>query len=307
MTFEKILVALDGSKSSQTAAEYAFWLAYKLGSSVTGQHVVDPRLVNLFIAPEFGEELGLGKAVVTRERVLRALKKIGKVILKCFKEEGKRREIEIETRLDEGYIVEEIVEYSRKQDLVIMGHANYEDQRRPANLLIGSVAERVLTNAYCPVLIAVQPIEDLDEIVVAYDGSEASRGALLMGENLAKNSGVKLRAIIVLADEKKKSEAEFLVQQGNSFLRETWAEEVFSIEQGTPSATLLQSVKNTNSLLVIGAYGFKEPERNVLGSTAAKVVREIEKSILVYRPSLRMAEAAAKELEVEEPVEAVAI
>lgn len=125
-----------------------------------------------------------------------------------------------------------------------------------------------------------------------------------MGENLAKNSGVNLKAIIVLADEKKRSEAEFLIQQGQSFLRETWPEEVFSIKQGTPSTTLLQSVKNENSLLVIGAYGFKEPERNVLGSTTTKVIREIQKSILVYRPSVRTSEV--KQLESEERLETVA-
>ena len=35
MTFNKILVALDGSKNSQIAAEYGFWLASDLEAQLT--------------------------------------------------------------------------------------------------------------------------------------------------------------------------------------------------------------------------------------------------------------------------------
>lgn len=43
MTFNKILVALDGSKNSQIAAEYAFWLASNLDAELAGQHVVEAK------------------------------------------------------------------------------------------------------------------------------------------------------------------------------------------------------------------------------------------------------------------------
>lgn len=286
MTFKKLLVALDGSKNSQIAAEYGFWLASKLDAELAGQHVVDPRLVDLFIEPEFGEELGFTLSVDTHEKVFRVLRKIGKIILQRFTEEAKGRGLDVETHLDEGHIVESVIEYGKKFDLTIIGHRGKGDSKRPSNLLLGSVAERVTISAETPVLIAVQPLDQIDQVLVAYDGSEAARGALLMAENFAKNAGVKLKAMTVYSSFKEKKEAEFLVEQGESFLREYWQEDVFSMKQGCPGETLLESVANSNSLLVIGAYGYREPDRSVLGSTAAKIIRETDKSVLIYRPSL---------------------
>ena len=39
--FRRIVVALDGSKHSVACAEYALWLAERLGASLVGLHVID--------------------------------------------------------------------------------------------------------------------------------------------------------------------------------------------------------------------------------------------------------------------------
>lgn len=285
MTFEKILVALDGSKNSQIAAEYAFWLSSLLEAEIEGLHVVDPRLVDLFVEPQFAEELGLTKYVQTSEKVFAALRKIGSVILERFTDEARLRNTEIKTHLSEGYIVDEIIKRSAKQDLLIVGHRNKEDSPLPATIRLGSIAERVVCAAGTPVLVAVQPVQEIEQILVAYDGSEASRGALLMGENLAKNTGTKLRAITIISSEDHLSEAKTLATEGESFLREYWPENVFSIKKGSISGAILEESESSSSLLVLGAYGFKDPELNVLGSTTTKVIRESKNSVLVYRPA----------------------
>lgn len=285
MTFKKILVALDGSSNSQIAADYGFWLASNLGASLVGQHVVDPRLVDLFIEPEFAEELGFGVSVDTSEKVFAALRKIGKVILNLFASEAANRGLKVTTFLDEGYVAEEIVKYSDKCDLVIVGHRGKGKRAVPSRLMLGSMAERVAVNADVPVLIAVQPVSRIKQILVAYDGSEPARGALLMAENLAKNTGAKLKAVTIVTSDQNKAEAEFLVEQGESYLKEYAAESVFTIEEGAISNTLLGYANKTDSLLVLGAYGFKNPDSNVLGSTTTKVIREAKSSVLVFRPT----------------------
>lgn len=285
MTFKKVLVALDGSKNSQTAAEYAFWLSSLLEAEVEGLHVVDPRLVDLFVEPQFAEELGLTKYVQTSEKVFAALRKIGTVILERFTDEARSRKTEVKTHLSEGYIVDEILKRSTKQDLLIVGHRDKEDTPLPSTIRLGSVAERVVCAASIPVLVAIQPVQQIEQILVAYDGSEASRGALLMGENLAKNIGAKLKAITIISREDHRSEAKTLTAEGESFLREYWPDNVFSIKEGSISGTILEESESSNSLLVLGAYGFKDPELNVLGSTTTRVIRESKGSVLVYRPT----------------------
>lgn len=284
MLFDKILVALDGSHNSRNAAEYAFWLSSNLDSQLTGQHVIDPRLVDLFISPEFAEELGFSCSVDTSEKVFSALKKVGRVILDLFVREANERGLEVSTCLDEGYIVECILARLKEHDLLVMGHKSREDSEMPLNIVLGSVAERLSVNSRKSVLIASRPLKEIEQILVAYDGSEPSRGALLMAENLAKNTNCKLKAITVVAQGADLNSAKIIAQDGEKFLREFWSENVFFQKEGMVAESLLEQAKTSKSLLVIGAYGYNNKEQNVLGSTTTEVMRKASVSTLVFKP-----------------------
>jgi nucleotide-binding universal stress UspA family protein len=297
MTFDKILLALDGSQDGQIATDYAFWLARKLDANLTAQHVVDPRLINLFLNPEFGKELGLKSSHEIEKRVFSALRKIGCTVLEVFSSEAKKQSLNVSTALDEGCIVERILKFSARFDLVVVGHHSGADQKNAERLPLGAVAERVALGAQIPVLIAVQPITQIDQVLVAYDGSEPSRGALLMAESFAKQVGAKLRAVTVVKDATERDKAQLLVEDGEKFLRETWSDSVFSIQEGSIGATILgETQKTAHSLLVLGAYGYKDPEENVLGSTTTQVIRNTNSSVLIFRPRESRKTQSATEL-----------
>jgi len=298
MTFKNILVALDGSKNSQIAAEYGFWLASALGAKLAGQHVVDPRLVDLFIEPQFAEELGYQEFTNSSDKVFNALRKIGNVILEMFATEAIGRGLRTTVFLDEGSIVDEILNYAGEFDLLIMGHRGKEQSKLPTQLMLGSVAERVVVGAPVPVLVSVQPVHMLSQILVAFDGSEPSRGALLMAEHLAKETESKLKAVTVIPDAttKAKIHAKTLIDEGQSLLREKHDEEVFQIKEGAVAKTILDYAGFSNSLLVLGAYGYSDPEENVLGSTTTRVIRQTKTSVLVYKPKLKKAAKQESEL-----------
>ena len=283
MPFKSILVALDGSEYSDIGAHYAFWLAKELSASLSAQHVIDPRMVDLFVAPEFAEELGFSQSVETSERVFRALKKIGKLVLELFSKEAYARGFKTNDFLDIGYVVEEIVKRSNKHDLLIVGHRGRGHKKTAAELTIGSVAERVAIESDKPVLIAIHPIDRLEQILVAYDGSEPARGALLVAERLAVTTGKKLKVMTVISSAEHKTEAELNIEQGDSYLRDIHDRDIFLIREGRPAKTLIDYANVTNSLLVLGAYGFKRPEDTVMGSTTTYAIRRATTSVLVYR------------------------
>jgi nucleotide-binding universal stress UspA family protein len=296
MPFKKILVALDGSSTSKIAADYAFWLASNLDATVAGQHVVDPRLVEMFVAPEFAEELGFSRSADTADKVFAALRKIGRVILQVFAEEAYAKGFTTKTFLDEGYTVEEILKYAEQFDLLVMGHHGQGQAKRPTEATLGSVAERIASGSSKSVLIAVEPINQIKRVLVAYDGSEPSRGALLMAENLAKRTNSKFNAVTVIPSQSAAKDATLLVEQGEACLRETWKEEVFAVKKGAIAKTLLENANRSHSLLVLGAYGYRDPEKNVLGTTTTKVIRETKGSVLVYRPGLLHSKFDADEM-----------
>src|SRR5262249_48994688 len=199
MPFKRILVALDGSAYSQLAAEYGIWLATELNASLSGQHVADPRVVDMFIAPEFAEELGFTQSVDTSEKVFRAIKKIGGLILELFSKEAFAHSLKTDTYLDVGYIKEEIIKRAADYDLTIIGHCGRGQVPGVAEAVIGSVAERVVVESAKPVLVALSAVRDVKEILVAYDGSEPARGALLLGERLAVSVDRPLKVITVIS------------------------------------------------------------------------------------------------------------
>ena len=86
----KILVTVDGFRRSQIAIDYALWLGKALNATIFAQHVIDPHLMDLLIAPEFAECLGFATSVDSAERVEAALRKIGSVILELFSKQAAR-------------------------------------------------------------------------------------------------------------------------------------------------------------------------------------------------------------------------
>lgn len=283
MLFRKILVAVDGSAYSQLASEYAFSLARESGVTVDGQHVLDPRMVNLFVAREFAEELGFSQSVETTDKVFNALKRISTVILDLFKKEAKKHGFDAQTFLDIGYLVEEINKRANDYDLIVMGHSS-GDIKAACDSITGSVAERVACEADKPVLIALKPLDAVKSILVGYDGSEPAKGALLMAEQLAKFLNKPLKALTVSPEDNRMAEARLTAEQGADYLRENHTQQVFDVQVGdSASKSLLQYAEVNNSLLVIGAYGFNIQEKATLGSTATNAVRRTRSSILVFR------------------------
>lgn len=287
MTFKRILVSLDGSKNSQIAADYGFWLASGLNAELAAQHVIDPRLVDLFIEPEFAQELGFAQSVEASEKVFSALRKIGNTILDLFAKEAMSRSLKTTVFLDEGSVTEGILNYSKEFDLLVMGHRGREQRKLPAHLMLGSVAERVVACSKIPVLITVQPVREIAQVLVAYDGSEASRGALIMAEELCRQLERPLRAITVVASSShEKEQVGLLIEQAHSYLREKHDKEVFVTKYGDGSVSeeIINFADYSSSLLVVGAYGYSDPERNTLGSTTTKLLHGSRTSMLVYKP-----------------------
>jgi nucleotide-binding universal stress UspA family protein len=152
--FEKILVPLDGSDHSLRALEIAVQIAKKFGAKITLIHVYSVA-VRPVIMSEPTTMTTIGIPVMTSEevaRVVKAARKAGRGIL----EDGKRRVeangVDVETRLEEGHAVEEIVRLSKEggYDLIVMGARGIS---RIREILLGSVSESVMHHATCPVLV----------------------------------------------------------------------------------------------------------------------------------------------------------
>nr|HID58254.1 universal stress protein [Desulfobacterales bacterium] len=130
--YKRILVATDGSEFSDEALRQAVSLAKKNNARLTAVSV----------------------AYTARPWVLKdAIRQEAEKALLRAKELAEQEGVVLRTRIEEGYPFEKIIEVAKelKSDLIVMGSHGHTGIGK---ILIGSVTERVIGGAPCPVLVA---------------------------------------------------------------------------------------------------------------------------------------------------------
>ncbi len=167
-----ILAATDFSPIADEAFRRAAEWAVRLGEPLVVTHVVHAAVGGPI-------EIAEGAAVLTeaaRDAAGRALARAVEAL--------RRPGLAIETRVLEGGAAAAIAEHARQigARLVVVGT---HGRRGPARLLLGSVAERIVRSAPCPVLVVPAPAEGASprrgerlRILVGLDASAASEGAI---------------------------------------------------------------------------------------------------------------------------------
>lgn len=144
--FNKILIAVDDSKFSYAAAEYGFKLAKSLDSEVALVHI------NAYpITTSMTGDPILGDPGIIIPDMMDAQKEASKLLFKKIKEEL-AGDIPVREFILEGNIKEEVINVAKKfnASLIVMG----THSRKGFDLFIsGSVAESVMRNSECPVLV----------------------------------------------------------------------------------------------------------------------------------------------------------
>ena len=143
----RILVPTDFSAPADAALTYALALAEKLGATVSLVHVFDdPRIANLY------SEQFVAMPDELRSQILAS---IGRQLADRV---TKRGHTEMTPVIVTGSVAQSIIDAVADQgaDLIVMGT---HGRHGVAHLLLGSVAERVVRTAACPVLTVRAPME----------------------------------------------------------------------------------------------------------------------------------------------------
>jgi len=143
--FECVLVPVDGSSNSVAAMNTAVKNVRRYGGSITAVHVVDKEVVRQLA--RFEDKEG--------QLAQRELEENGRRYLGLASDMGQREGVNVETVLRRGEPYLEIVNEARarRASLIILGRLG---GRGPRRILIGSVTERVIEYAECPVLVTIE-------------------------------------------------------------------------------------------------------------------------------------------------------
>ncbi|HYZ17617.1 MAG TPA: universal stress protein [Candidatus Acidoferrum sp.] len=139
--FHRILVAVDGSAPAKAAARAALRLAAAIGGRLIFCHTIESESVLAYALASGGDA----------ERLLDARRRDGHDLMDSVCEEARDAGLQADLALVEGAAVDAILAAAcaRSADLIVLGtHGRHGVER----LTLGSVAERVVRDARCPVL-----------------------------------------------------------------------------------------------------------------------------------------------------------
>ncbi len=153
--FKKILVALDGSDSSQRAAQAALELAEKLKADLLALHAISPPTT--YYHSTIASPAGMSLPAPSQHEIdayYAYAKKVATSIVGEVEFKGKKLGIHVKAEIPEAVssVVETILNHAAKEnvDLIVVGTRGLGGFKK---LLLGSVSNGVVSHAHCPVLV----------------------------------------------------------------------------------------------------------------------------------------------------------
>jgi nucleotide-binding universal stress UspA family protein len=283
LKLERILCPLDFSEFSTRAFDYAASLARRYKSKLLLEHVVylafpaDPSYIN--------EE--------ALDTVSRGLSDFARKQLEDFVRKHSSQGIEMESFVEEGDVTDSILALAQEQavDLIVMGtHGRHGLD----HLLLGSVTEKVLRKARCPVLTVRKPAHEfvapadslepvhLRKILFGVDFSTYSERALLYALSLAEEYKAELTLLHVMEDfplhkdlttvtSEVVQELERLLPpsaRGCGLLKPR-------LRVGKPYEEIIRSAREADTdLIILGVRGRNALDLVIFGSTTYRVIQQ---------------------------------
>ena len=300
----KVLCAVDGSEFSNWAVEALGTLFHQSVKEVVLLHVVDDIQLRQGMKKE-----GASQAKI--KKVITAMNQDGKQLLKhaenhaalAINQAHTNPFVGIKTVLVHGHVTNVITKQAekRKVDVIVMGSRGLSNI---TGYLMGSVSRKVLTHAPCAVLTVKESIPEKPKIVLAVDGSNASKRAASVLKSWTFPNTVSLNVLSVvpefLTDIGPKLLAKSHVQglmkpfqlrakEVTALYRGVFLQEGYQVttdvKSGDPRKVILTHLEAKKAnLAVLGSKGLTGPERFQMGSVSEWVAGYTSCSTLVVRP-----------------------
>jgi nucleotide-binding universal stress UspA family protein len=282
LRIEKILCPLDFSEFSVKAYDYAQSLAQHYGAKLLLQHVVQPLTATY---PYYAFPDAITEAFWNLDS--HAEKKLDE-----FVAEHQMAGLHTERFVHNGTVTECVLEFAEKEgvDMIVMGTHGRQGFDR---LTMGSVTEKVLRKAHCPVLVVRKPAHDfvspgnatepvrLQKILLCTDFSDHSSRALAYALSLAMEYNAELTMLHVLedmpaADDLQATVADFTRRLEDPVPEEArnWCKIHSAVRIGKPYQQILQMALETETdLVIMGVRGRNAVDLALFGSTTHRVIQ----------------------------------
>jgi hypothetical protein len=275
---EKILLAIDAYNPDKNAIEFACYLGRLTKSKITGIFLENVTAGQKAVLQNGHETPGVDQDaddywIQNLARIERIEKNI-----RFFRQKCAAEEVLCRVHRDQGFPATELIEESRFADLIVIDSGfsmNTHHEGGPTEFV-----NDILKNAECPVVLAPENFDGINEIIVAYNGSASSVFALKQFTYLFPQLGdKKITAVQVNETGRWEEEGKYNFSE---WLRIHYRNVHFEALTGETDRALFDYlVKKEGVLLVMGAYGRNALSQFLKHSRAELLIKSLRQPIFI--------------------------
>jgi len=281
---KSVLACIEGSKMDQAVCDYAAWISKGLQLPLQLLHnIARPVTAGMDLSGAIGlgsQELLMEELISLEEKRSKLSIQQGKLMLEAARDQVVNAgSTEPKLIHRHGSLSESLLEVEQEIRVLILG-ASSESLSSDGKHLSANL-ETTIRSLHCPMLIVNSEFVEPQQVMLAYDGSEASGKALGM---LAQSPLVKGTHIHLVTVDQDQQVAEKLQSQAAAKLNESGHQVLASILSGEASSALCQYQEDHNiDLTLMGAFSHSKLREIVLGSMTAKMLLGANKPLWLLR------------------------
>lgn len=283
----KVLACVDQSTFADSVADHAAWAAQRLGAPLELLHVID-RHPEVGTSDDHSGAIGvnaqehlLAELTARDEARSRAEREAGRVFLNRLRERVEQRVIHADMRQRHGHLMDTLVDQQQGLQLVVMGRLGADSTTEKSADTLGSQVEQVVRALSLPVLVVPAQWKAPQHVLVAFDGSSASRR---MVERLAASPLLKGLRVHLLMSGTAMAHAPQTLDTARADLQAAGMVATAEIQPGDAVTVIAQALQaQAFDLLVMSGWGHSALRSWLLGSKTTALLRAVKVPVLLLR------------------------
>ena len=285
-TNQKVLACIDGSTLSESACDYASWIATRVDAPLKLLNTIDHHH-EMSATSDLSGNLGvdgrdhlLEEMTSQEQQESKGRIKQGKAILQMAKERVINDGIsDPETCLQHGSLIDALTEFEESIRVLVIGARGKVHEDQPHQ--IGAKLESMIRSLHRPILVAYEAFQTPKQIMIAYDGSETADKAV----DIVADSPLYKGLVCHLVHVDKKGMGDSPLENAANKLRAAGGLEIIEANlQGKPEEKLCEYQINQNiDMTIMGSFSHTRIHDLILGSFTVKMLLNTSTPLLLLR------------------------
>ncbi len=282
--YKSILLAVDSSHYSEVCTRYALEYTKILGAHINVLTVLDQKeyaTVFPYYYPSADFPPVFDETVFEKNEIYQKQRNRAEALLNRVQNECDQLDVSYTCTIKEGIVAEVILDEVQCCDLLFVGQRGLGAEFSTG--LLGSNLESVVRRSRLPVIVTPYVYRTLQKILVCFDGSEFSLQALRTSAHLAASISDRKVILRVLVVHPSKETAQQIAQKALKYLDAYKMHDILIYKKGDPAENIVETSRDEDvDLVAMGAYGHSHMRELVLGSTTERVLRRINRALMLH-------------------------